>query len=104
MSGDRVTGWSVLIVASLVFAFAKYIIIALLVGLTIWCLHKAAKEHNKGVARRLYESEVRKSELRWRANEQNLAQQRGEPYGTYGDYEPKTLPLPIVPREWYDYE
>ena len=103
MNDDKVTGWSVLIAASLLFAFAKYIIIAILVALTIWCLNRAITLHAENKSQREVKSEIRRRELLWRANEQNAAQLRGHPYGTYGEYMPVEVDFP-QPREWYDYE
>ena len=47
-----------------------------------------ARREQRELERSNYEAE-----LRWRADYQNQWVEAGDPLGTYGDYEPSTLPL-----------
>ena len=78
------TSWAVIITASLLFAFAKYIIIALLVSLVLWLGLLANRAHQ----RKLTAKKARLRGFAYRAEQQNLSHLLGHPYGTYGDYPP----------------
>lgn len=92
--GDRMSsqqrdgnGWMVLCIASALFAFAKYIILGLLVALAVLCACLATHKFNEIRQQKL----TAQKELRWRAEDQHMSYLRGEPYGVYGSYPPERL-------------
>ncbi|WP_181786816.1 hypothetical protein [Mycobacterium shimoidei] len=92
--------------ASIIFAFAKWIVLGALIGVSLWAAVKAYAAWQAQRARRRAELAA----LRGRADWENRLALAGDPLGTYGEYTPATMPLadpptqPLgTPREWYDY-
>lgn len=93
------SGWWIVLAAAIFIAFWKVLLVAVIVVGLIWLLLKKRKEQSDY-------KQVNDAWLSMQADHQNMLYQQGDPMGTYGRFDPITIPntMPQVPRDWYDYD
>lgn len=93
------SGWWIVLAAAIFIAFWKVLLVVTIIAGLVWLLWKRHKEQSD-------HRRVNDAWLSIQADHQNMLAAYGDPVGTYGRFDPITIPntMPQVPRDWYDYD